>query len=341
MIEIERLLRVPHIDPEGSFDISPDGTRIAFAWNVTGRWEIYEMDLNASDEPRLVSAGVGGKFAPRYSPDGSRLAYVVDFDGGENFHLFVHNRNTGRHHDLTPTIDFAIQRNFCWSPDGSQIAFLANRSGCFSTYAMPASGGDARLLLDNGFPAWLVTWSPDGRHLAVMSETRGQDYNIFIIPLDSKDPFPITDANEPLNAHNPAWSADGAKLAFQSDARKGFHQIAIYDLDTRNVSWLTDGLTDCRFPTWSKDGLRLAYTRAQGTADQIVIHSLGGETKTFQVENGVHSRLRFTPDGKCVALAFSSPRHPPDLWVFALEFGELRQLTNSLRSSDFSRLRAT
>ena len=89
MIDLERLLRVPFVDVEGGFDISPDGTWLAFAWNVTGQWEIYELDLNASNAPRPVSVGPGGKFAPQYSPDGSHLAYVVDFDGGENFHIFI------------------------------------------------------------------------------------------------------------------------------------------------------------------------------------------------------------------------------------------------------------
>ena len=181
MINLERLLRVPFVDPEGSFDISPDGTRLAFAWNITGCWVIYELELNGSDSPRVasspkgVSVGPGAKIAPKYSPDGSRLAYAVDFDGGENFHIFVQDIATARPRDLIPNIDFAIQPNFCWSPDGAQIAFLADQSSCFDTYVMPAIGGQPHLLLANGFPAWNVRWSPDGCYLAVMSEGIGQD----------------------------------------------------------------------------------------------------------------------------------------------------------------------
>ena len=67
MIDLERLLRVPFVDVEGGFDVSPDGTWLAFGWNLTGQWEIYELDLTASDFPRLASVGPGGKFAPKYS----------------------------------------------------------------------------------------------------------------------------------------------------------------------------------------------------------------------------------------------------------------------------------
>ena len=356
MIDIERLLRIPFVDTEGGFDISPDGTRLAFAWNISGQWEIYELDLDASDEPRPVSVGPGGKFAPRYSPDGSRLAYVVDFDGGENFHIFVQEchaarasaagtgepRLLGRNiSELTPNIDFAIQRNFCWSPDGTQITFLSNRSGCFSTYVMPASGGEASLLLDNGFPAWDVTWSPDGCHLAVMCEATGQDFNIYTIPLDGSEPFPIADENGPINAHNPAWSPDSGKLAFHSDTRNGFHQIGIFDIPSRQISWLTDGSANCRTPSWSKDGTQLTYVGAQGATDKVLLHSLAGIAQTFQIETGVHYKPHFTLDGMHVVLIFNNPRHPPDLWMLTPESGEFCQLTSSLRSSDFSRSQTT
>jgi dipeptidyl aminopeptidase/acylaminoacyl peptidase len=366
MIDIERLLRVPFVDNEGGFDISPDGTYLAFAWNITGQWEIYELDLNASDEPQPVSVGPGGKFSPRYSPDGSRLAYAVDFDGGENFHIFVKEchaepRSLGRSisdsaietlrsgealpqgdiigeaYDLNPDIDFAIQPRFCWSPGGTHIAFLSNQSGCFSAYIMPASGGEATLLFDNGFPAWAVTWSPDGCYLAVMCEASGQDYNVYLIPLDGSESFPIEDKNGPINAHNPSWSPDSTKLAFHSNTRNGFHQIAIFDTASRQISWQTNGEADCCTPSWSKDGTKLTYICAQGATDKVVFHPLEGKPQTFLVETGVHYKPHFTPDGKRVILIFDNPCHPPDLWMLVPESAEFCQLTSSLRSSDFSR----
>ena len=371
MHDLERLLRIPFVDVVGEFDISPDGTRLAFSWNTTGQWEIYELDLNAPDSPQLasppkeVSIGPGGKFAPRYSPDGSRLAYVVDFDGGENFHIFIqtcHSERSEESHspnrvmlrspamhqpqrgasaaqhdnsnavDLTPDIDFAIQSNFCWSPDGTQIAFLADRSGCFDTYVMPAGGGEPRLLLANGSPAWNVGWSPDGKYLAVMSEVEGQDFAIFIIPLDGSPPFPIIDGNKQINAYNSAWSPDSMKLAFHSDFPNGFHQIGVFDVSTKQISWLTNGQANCRTPAWSKNGEQLAYIRALGASDKVVIHPLDGVVREFQVETGVHYKPRFTSDGKGIVFAFNNPRCPPDLRVLTPETGEFRQLIRSLPS---------
>ena len=336
MIDLERLLRVPFVDVGGGFDVSLDGRRLAFAWNITEQWEIYELDLSASvsleltSSPKRASIGPGGKFAPKYSPDGTRLAYVVDFDGGENFHIFVQNLKTNQRSDLTPNIDFAIQPNFCWSPDGTQVAFLADQSGCFDVYVMPAKGGESRLLFTSGYPAWDMRWSPNGHYLAVMSEADGQDYSTFIIPLDGEAPFAIADENGILNTHNPAWSPKGTKVAFRSDAPNGFHQIGVFDLDTKQITWLTDGEANCRAPAWSGDGTQLTYVRAVGASDKIVVHPLAGGQQAYQVETGVHYNPQFTPDDKYVVFAFNNPRYPPDLWKLELASGALYQLTHSL-----------
>jgi Tol biopolymer transport system component len=191
MLDLTQLLRVPHVDH--LFDISPDGSRLAFAWNKTGDWQIYEMDLHPS--PRFdyaivlpfghdvsaITSGGGAKFNPRYSPDGSHLAYVLDVDGSESYHLVIYDPSKNTHTDLTPNISHALQPNFCWSPDGSQLAFLSDEKGHFSTYIVSSNGGEPQLVLDTGHPAWQVEWSPDGRHLAVSCEMHGQDYGIFIV----------------------------------------------------------------------------------------------------------------------------------------------------------------
>jgi dipeptidyl aminopeptidase/acylaminoacyl peptidase len=339
MIDLEKLLRVPYVDPNNGFDISPDGNRIAFSWNKSGQWELYELSLSALDSPEFpltpsplpMGEGLSGsKFAPKYSSDNSRLAYVVDFDGGENFHLFVYNIETGKNIDLTPGIDYALQPNFCWSPDGTEIAFISNQNGHFDAYVMPSTGGAARCMLSIQRPAWDVHWSPDGKWLAVTFESKGQDYGVYLISITSDEPFPLADRNGPLNAHNPNWSPDSTKLAFHSDAPNGWHQIGIFDPSRREIAWLTNDDVNHRSPSWSKDGSKLTFVRTRGASDEIVVHLLGQEAKTYQVEIGVHYKPRFTPDGKHVIFLFNNPQFPPDLWKLTLANGELTQLTYSL-----------
>src|SRR5512138_2281614 len=151
---LEQLLRVPHVDSGYGFDVSPDGERLAFAWNRTGAWELYEMRLSTqaravtASEARLLTLPPGGKFHPRYSPDGARVAYALDLDGSESFHVAVCELASGQNRDLTPGISFAHQPNMSWSPDGSELAVLSDAGGHFSLYRLSVDSGEATLLLD-------------------------------------------------------------------------------------------------------------------------------------------------------------------------------------------------
>jgi Tol biopolymer transport system component len=70
ILELEMLLKLPIVDEEYGFDLSPDGTQIAFSSNRTGQWHIYTMPLDRSAAPRQITSGPGANFAPRWPRDG-------------------------------------------------------------------------------------------------------------------------------------------------------------------------------------------------------------------------------------------------------------------------------
>ncbi|MCJ7658936.1 MAG: DPP IV N-terminal domain-containing protein, partial [Anaerolineales bacterium] len=216
-IDLESLLRIPFVEPDLGFDISPSGSQVAFSWNLSGHWEIYTQEINGDPQPRQITSGEGAKFSPRYSPDGKKLAYVLDWDGSENFDIFVLNLTTGEQRNLTPNTPYAIMPGYAWSPDGDWIAFSSNRDGQFNTFIMPSSAGQARKVLDQPHPDWEVFWSPNGSMLAVVVEGQGQDHWIYIVPLDGGEAFPITVVCEPICAKDACWAPDGQSLAFTSN----------------------------------------------------------------------------------------------------------------------------
>jgi dipeptidyl aminopeptidase/acylaminoacyl peptidase len=330
MLDLETLLRVPYVEPEMGFDISPDGKQVAFSWNRTGQWEIYLLPLTSPADPQQLTGGPGGKFNPRWSPDGRYVAYVLDLDGSEAYDLYVCDLSTDRHANLTPDTPHALQPNFAWSPDGKQIAFLSDRSGCFHTYVMLTSGGDARLVLSTPHPDWDVDWSPCGRWLAVVSEATGQDYWTYIVPAEGGEPRIIGPASGPICAKDSRWSPDGRRLAFASDDRGQF-EIGFYELATGEIRWLTEGEGEKEELAWASDGSRLAYVVSHGPVTELGVLELGGGAAgCFQVAPGVHYRPRFTADGQRLLLVFDNPGHPCDLWQLGIADGSLHQLTHSL-----------
>jgi dipeptidyl aminopeptidase/acylaminoacyl peptidase len=324
MIDIESLLRVPCVDVEYGFDISPDGRTVAFSWNKTGRWEIYQAPLDGSADPVLVSRGEGAKFNPKYSPDGASLAFVADFDGSERYHIFLLELSTGRQTDLTPDIGYSLQPKFDWSPDGKQIVCMADISGCFDTYILDIATRQMRCVFASGYAGWEVHWSPDGRWLAVTVEWVGQDYGTFIVPAQGGEWRQVG----AFNAITPAWSPDGRRLAFASDVH-GRYQIGIYDLADESIQWLPPSGGDDISPAWAVDG-RLAFVRQQGARQWLAVVGPGEEPKQYEIEPGLYYSPTFTPDGRLLVFAFDNPRHPDDLWRLDLTDGRFYQLTHSL-----------
>jgi dipeptidyl aminopeptidase/acylaminoacyl peptidase len=330
ILDLEVLLKVPYLEPYTDFDVSPDSSKVAFAWNKSGQWEIYEMALDLSAAPKQISAGPGAKFSPRYATDGRRLAYVVDLDGSEAFDIFVHDLDSGTHMNLTPDEPGAIQPNFCWSPDGKQIAFISNRSGHFDTYIIEIESGLVRLVLGLEQPDANVHWSPDGRWLAVVSEAELQNFATYILPVNGGEGQRIADAHGPVDAKDVDWSPDSTRVAFSSHAL-GRRHIGIYDLKNRQVEWLTSGECDDEMPHWSPDGKRLIFLCSHGEVTSLGLLRLDdGNLETYTFGTGVHYTPRFTPDGDFVLCIFDNPQLPSDLWSLRLSDGKTQQITHSL-----------
>jgi len=328
MLNLENLLRISDIDPANGYSFSPDG-KIAFASNISGIWEIHEMSADSPGAAIQRSHGPGGKFSPRYSPDGKFLAWSVDFDGSENFHIARMERASGEILDLTPGIDFAIQPSYAWSPDAKQIAYLADKENNFNLYTMNADGTESRLIFRPGGPASFVRWSPIGTHIAVTAEKEWQTDGTFIVPLDGSPAKRIGGDEKPIDAWHPAWSPDGTRVAFSSNS-SGWFQIGVYHLADGRIEWLTSDPTDKLNPAWSPDGKRAAWVRSDGATAWVEIWSGEGHPQRVKMEAGFAYWPMFPPNGETIFFIHESPANPISLWRAALDGLRAAPLTNSL-----------
>jgi dipeptidyl aminopeptidase/acylaminoacyl peptidase len=329
-LDVETLSRIPYVEPYYGFQISPDGRALSFSSNPTGQWEIYQVPIEGASLPKQITRGPGAKFNPRWSPDGRQLTCTLDLTGGEAFDILLLDLSTGEQTNLTPDTPDAIQPCYAWSPDAAQIALLSDRSGCFHTYILPLSGGPARLVLDLPYADWDVHWAPDGHHLAVVSQTEGQDHGVFIVPVDGGDVCAISDGGSRVPALTPSWALDGDRIAFASNTH-GVYDLGIYNLATGQTTWVTEGRGEKEMPAWSPCGTRLVYVVSHGPTSNLVVLDLeSGQQATYRVDEGVHYLPRFTPDGRFVAFLFDNPQHPTNLHLLSLDDGTIRPLTESL-----------
>jgi Tol biopolymer transport system component len=126
---------------------SPDGTRIAFASNRSGAWEIWVCNRDGSGPVRLTNFGTGVSAWPSWSPDGNRLAFNSNGIGEGTYQLFTLPAQGGPAQQLTrgPSDNASPS----WSTDG-WIYFQSDRDGEMQIWKIPEAGGAAVRVTKHG-----------------------------------------------------------------------------------------------------------------------------------------------------------------------------------------------
>jgi dipeptidyl aminopeptidase/acylaminoacyl peptidase len=172
-----------------------------------------------------------------------------------------------------------------WSPDGSRLAFVADRDGSRQVWALPVDGGEAMKLTSHAESISAFDWSPDGNRLVILAppaktddeKRRERDKDdgfllgeqwrnnrVWIVPLTGGTPRQFTDGS--MHFRSVAWSPDGARLAVSvapnaeadasEDAKAQVIEVASGKAHDVPGGALAGSLT------WSPDGRRLAFARA-------------------------------------------------------------------------------
>ena len=153
-----------------------------------------------------------------------------------------------------------------WSPDGTEIAFYAYRSGNREIWLMPSEGGPARQLTFHPALDIHPTWSPDGRKIAFTSRRTG-NWDIWLVPATGGEPQQVT--MDSGDESTPEWSPDGRWLGFWSSSGSFLGLPASLDAEPRI---LVEG--PAQGYRWSPDGKFIFYTGDREKAGNLWAASL-------------------------------------------------------------------
>ena len=215
--------------------ISRTGTLVyATGGSATAERPLLWVDRSGSASP--VMDRQAPFWWPRVSPDGRRIAVVIDAAFSKIWVLDVERGTLARASQLAGDQDSGV-----WMPDGVHVTFGADTTGSGAIRLLSDSidgTGSATSLIDGSESASPLSWSPDGRRLLYreIGTTTGQDVWVYSADTRTSTPFLQSAANE----WAAAFSRDGRWVAYVSD-ESGRAEVYVRPFDgpgTRTqVSW--------------------------------------------------------------------------------------------------------
>ncbi|WP_017930230.1 amidohydrolase family protein [Robiginitomaculum antarcticum] len=260
-----------------SLDVSPDGQTIAF--DLLG--DIYTMPITGGTA-KSIASGMAWEIQPRFSPDGSKIAFTSDRGGGDNIWIMDVN---GDNMSAVTDESFRLLNNPTWSPDGR---FIAARK--HFTTSRSLGTGEMWLYSTQGGSGVQLTKKPSEAHQKEIGE-----------PIFSPDGSLL---------YYTANTTSGPIFEYAQDSNTALFDIKSYDMKTGEVKTVVRGAGGAVRPTPSPDGRSMAYVRRERAQSKLYIMDLeSGKTRKVYDEldqdmqetwavQGVYPNMDFTPDGR-------------------------------------------
>ena len=349
-LSIEKLYMTRQV---GRATWSPDGKSIAFISNMSGRNNLWLVPAEGG-WPVQLTVSDQRQTAPTWSPDGKWIAYQSDYDGDEQWDIFLVSPKTGKVVNLTSTREIA-ETDPTWSPNGRYLAYLVKpkTSAAYEIDIYDTLMREVKHLTtntpqdkSNSNPIW----SKDGKYIVYTQEqAKGTDSNIFIAPIATGKSALLTphDGEKLYHANDisPTLVKDMDEFLISSNAENGYDNIGLLRVGMKGetigyfpvepIKWLTKDKWEIRGGEFSPDGKRVTFSANVDGNEDIYLHDLATNKSTaLPIPKGVNEpasgHSAFTKDGTRLLYYHNGPTAPGDLWVYTLASGKSHQVTHSL-----------
>ncbi len=222
------------------------------------RIRINVPDDGIASRPGLMQ--VGGQVSNfDLSPKGERALFTARGD------IFTAPIEKGVSRNLTRSSN-AHDKSPAWSPDGSRIAFLSDRSGEEEIWVVnqDGSGGPQQLTTNGKAMRYDVQWSPDGKTLSFTDK----DGKLYLLKVTDKSITEIADDTQG-RIFDSVWAPDSGYLAYSLANPNQERSLWIYSVTAGKAQRVTDPSFTATAPSFDPEGKYLYFLSNREYAPMI------------------------------------------------------------------------
>ena len=297
-------------------DWTPDGKALAVVRTAAGSCRLeYPIGTLVAES---AGQSVGWISQPRFSPDGSRIAYVSHpFANDDRGTVTVVDLANHEKTSLTP--EYNSIEGIAWSARGNEVWCAADLGGQAGRAIVAADlRGKTRVVVSSAGWIWLHDIARDGRLLVSQQTLRG---GISIIEGDAKErDLSWLDFSVVRDLSN-----DGRTLLFSESGEAGGSSFGIYirRTDGSPPVRLGEGTSEALSP----DGRWVLSIPRDAKPGQIMMLPTGaGQPRAVTHDRIDHRNARFSPDGKSILFQGNTPGAAPRTWIQPID-GAPRAIT--------------
>lgn len=243
-------------------------TQIAFISTRTGNKELWLMDYDGHNQRNLLQLRTIS-LTPRFSPDGSRIAFTCwgSAGGFTTAQICMYSMETGKR--VTFMNYRGTNSSPAWSPDGSRLMFMSSMHGDPELFVVNASGTNPKRITYSAGGDTSPAWNPrTGQQVAFVSD-RGGIPQVYMMNADGTNVEKLRLPDTMGYVIDPAWSPNGQLLAFSWRRPSGNYDIYVMDVASGQLVEITRDAGRNERPSWAPDGRHIVFESTRSGSRQI------------------------------------------------------------------------
>ena len=320
---LEELARLPELAHP---TVSPDGDRVAFYYNGTGRNELHVLNIETGERERWSDGEVprNNRWPVAWDADGDRVFFHRDEGGDEQNDVWAIDRDG----TTEPVVESDGQNSVQdVGEDGETLLVGSNRDGQMNLYRHDLAAGETTKLTEYDRSVRAAQLSPDGKRIAYATNEAEDTSNmdVYVADADGSNPRNLDIGDTGAEATPMDWGPDGERLLVV-DNTEDINRSGICDLGDDEVRWYGDDEYPEAPVFFMPDGRRFVAMRYRDATSMPVVYDVEtGESREFDLPDGVASfgwQSDRVVDDDRVLVGHTTPTRREELLVYDLSTDE-------------------